>query len=299
VYDEVNNAITWTGNVDASYRDYVAATSAEDPNCSLGIMTDGDPTDAYLDLKTTSYAFSANASISGDDLWYTTFSSYPPFNYYGVDYTGMDFTDDGYAGFDMVAVSNVNQEVPNPTDPNNVMAMFWDDFTVVYDAATNKGVTIVGDNSTFAVIEYDDVSLNADPTKTMDMEIGYFLQPDDTVGAYEIIFAYDNITSGMFEVASGTIGVENVGGTAGTLFSYNDTALTIADGSAICFDWALLPAPPKVITFQVTVDDDTRGLVTNEVQHDADLLGAVVEIASWDVIVNEPIRNIYLPVILK
>ncbi len=58
-------------------------------------------------------------------------------------------------------------------------------------------------------------------------------------------FAYDNITPGLF--TSGTIGVENVDGTVGTLVSYNDTALTIADGSAICFDWALLPAPPVVI----------------------------------------------------
>ena len=30
-------------------------------------------------------------------------------------------------------------------DPNNLMAMFWDDFQVVYDLATNKGVSMVGD----------------------------------------------------------------------------------------------------------------------------------------------------------
>ncbi len=59
----------------------VVATSAEDPNCTLAIMADGDPTDDYLDWKTTSYGFSANASIYGDSFWYGTFSTYAPFNF--------------------------------------------------------------------------------------------------------------------------------------------------------------------------------------------------------------------------
>ena len=294
VYDAGTNAITWSGSVDASYRDYVATTSAQDTACTLAIMADGDPTDAYMDWNTTSYAFSTSSSISGDSFWYGTFSSYPPFNYYGVDYTGMQFTADGYTGFALAGPSNVNQQIPNAANPNNLMAMFWDDFTVSYDAATNKGVTMVGDSATFATIEYDDVALNADPTKTMDMEVGYFLQPDDTPGAYEIIFAYDNITPGLFAAASGTIGVENATGTTGTLVSYNNAALSIADGSAICFDWTLLPAPPKVITFEVTVNEGATGVLTNSAEHDANLLGAKVELATW--VINLE-RYLYLPVI--
>jgi len=299
VYDPATNAITWTGTVDASYRDYVVATSAEDANCTLGFYADGDTTDDYLDWFTTSYAFAANSSISGDNFWYWTFATYPLFNYYGVDYSGMEFTADGYTGFDMAATSNINQELPDATDPNNLMGMFWDDFTVVYDLVTNKGVTLVGDGASLATIEYDDVVLNADPTKTMDMEVGYFLQPDDTPGAYEIIFAYDNITPGLFAAASGTIGVENVDGTVGTLYSYNDTALTIEDGSAICFDWALLPAPPKVITFQVTVDEDAlSGPLTNVVLHTNDQIGTVEESATAVVDLNM-FKYIYLPIIHK
>jgi uncharacterized repeat protein (TIGR01451 family) len=278
-YDSGTNAITWSGTVEGSVRDYVATTSAADPNCTLGFFTDGDPTDAYLDWHTTSYGFNPNASVSGDYFWYWFFSSYPAFNFYGVDYIGMEITADGYAGFDMTATSNNNQEVPNASAPNNLMAMFWDDFTVVYDLATTKGMTAVGDGSSLATMEFDDIQLNADPSKTLDMEIGYFLQPDDTPGAYEIIFAYDNITPGLFAAASGTIGVENVDGTTGTLYSYNDNALTIADGSAICFDWALVSAPPKVITFQVTVDAGFHGLVTNEALHDNNNLGTLEEVA--------------------
>ena len=269
VYDPETNAITWTGMVDASYRDYVATTSADDPACTLEVMPDGNP-DAYLDWKTTTYGFSTNSSISGDSFWYSTFATYPAFNYYGVDYTGMHFTDDGYAGFAFEDVDYINQEIPDPTDPNNVLAAFWDDLVVQYDAATNKGVTLVGDGASFATIEYDDVYRWGGSTSvTMDVEIGYFLQPDDAPGMYEIIFAFDNIQPGFLSSASATIGVENADGTVGTLVSYNDPALAIENGSAICFDWTLLQAPPHVITFQVVVDEDAEhGWIVNEVAHD-------------------------------
>lgn len=290
VYDPLTNAITWTGMVDASYRDYVATTSAEDPACTLEVMPDGNP-DAYLDWKTTSYGFSTSPSIYGDSLWYSTFSTYPPFNYYGIDYTGMHFTDDGYAGFAFEGVDFNNQEIPDPANPNNVLAAFWDDLVVQYDAATNKGVTLVGDGASFAVIEYDDVyRYDGSSGVTMDVEIGYFLQPDDAPGAYEIVFAFDNIQPGFLSSASATIGVENADGTVGTLVSYNDPALAIEDGSAICFDWTLLQAPPHVITFQVFVNDDvsSRELV-NEVVHDTGSDFTVDETSSASVtIVNLP-----------
>ncbi len=298
VYDAGTNAITWSGPVAASYRDYVVATSAEDPNCTLAIMADGDPTDDYLDWKTTSYGFSANSGISGDSFWYGTFSTYAPFNFYGVDCVGMDFTADGVSGWP-ASVAAANTSIPNPTEPNNMMAIFWDDFIVQYDADNNYGVSLVGDGESFATIEYDDVQLKADTTKTLDMEVGYFLQPDDAPGMYEIIFAYDNINPGLFAAASGTIGVENADGTVGTLFSYNDTALEIADGSAICFDWALLPAPPKVITFQVTVDEGgTPGPLTNVVLHDNNQIGTVEESAQAvvELVFN---KYIWLPVIVR
>ena len=299
VYDSVNNAITWSGIVDASYRNYTVTTSAQDPNCTLGFFPDANPNDAYLDWYTTTNNFKANSGITGDTFWYGTFSTYSPFNYYGVNNSGMDFTADGLIGWpDNISANNTS--LPNPADPNNVMALFWDDLVVQYNLANNYGVTLVGDGSTFATIEYDDVQLKADTSKTMDMEIGYFLQPDDTPGAYEITYAFDNITPGFFAASSGTIGVENEDGTVGTLFSYNDTALQIANGSAICFDWALLPAPPVVITFQVTVDSNApAGLLTNTVLHSNNQLGTVEESAVASVMIIDTLKYYYLPMILR
>lgn len=57
-----------------------------------------------------------------------------------------------------------------------------------YDATTNKGVTLVGDGASFATIEYDDIFFyDSDTSVTMDVEIGYFLQPDDAPGRLEIV----------------------------------------------------------------------------------------------------------------
>ena len=281
IYDDVTNAITWSGTVEASYRDYVATTSAEDAACTLAIMPDGDPTDAYLDWETTSYNFTTAAGLEGDGLWYSGFyASYPPFNYYGEDYIDFEMTDDARVGFDMDGYDFLNQDFPNPTVPNNTLGIFWDDFVIEYDEATNKGLTAVGDTATFATFEYDDIYLYDYPAYTLDVEVGYYLQPDDTPGAYEIIYAYDNITPGFFDVATGTIGMENSDGTVGTTYSYNDPSLTIADGSAICFDWTLLAAPPQVITFQVTVDGDAPyGVILNEAMHNNNALGTVEEVA--------------------
>jgi hypothetical protein len=69
------------------------------------------------------------------------------------------FTADGYAGFDFAATSYNNQQIPNPANPNKVLASFWVDLVVQYDAATNRVVTLVGDGESFATIEYDDVYL--------------------------------------------------------------------------------------------------------------------------------------------
>jgi uncharacterized repeat protein (TIGR01451 family) len=299
VYDPLTNAITWTGTIEPAHYAYDWTSSAEDPACTLGILPDGNPNDDYLDWKTYNSAFSTNPSIYGDGLWYSTFTDYSAFNYYGIDYTGMHFTDDGYAGFAFEDVDYINQEIPDPTNPNNVLAAFWDDMEVQYDAATNKGVTLVGDGASFAVIEYDDVYFwGGDPSVTMDVEIGYFLQPDDAPGAYEIVFAFDNIQPGFLSSASATIGVENAVGTMGTLVSYNDPALAIEDGSAICFDYVLVP-PVHTITFQVVVDEDAvTGSLTNVALHSTDRLGTVEE-AATAVVDLTIFKNIYLPIISR
>ena len=61
---------------------------------------------------------------------------------------------------------------------------------------------------------------------------------------------------------------------------YNDTALAIADGSAICFNWEPVPQPSHIITFQVVLDGVLDSTLTNVAMHDNSALGTVPEGAS-------------------
>ena len=64
--------------------------------------------------------------------------------------------------------------------------------------------------------------------------------------------------------------MENADGTVGTLVSYNDPTFAITNGSAICFDYVMVP-PTHTVTFQVVVNEDAEhGWIVNEAIHDTD-----------------------------
>ncbi len=66
----------------------------------------------------------------------------------------------------------------------------------------------------------------------------------------------------------------------GTLVSYNDPALAIENGLAICFDYVMVP-PTHTITFQVVVNEDAvAGPLTNVALHSTDRLGTAEEVAT-------------------
>jgi len=105
---------------------------------------------------------------------------------------------------------------------------------------------------------------------------------------YEIVFAFDSIHTDFLSGATATIGVENADGTVGTLVSYNDPDLVIENGSAICFDYVLVP-PVHTITFQAVVNEDAEhGWLVNKVVHDTDSDFTVEENAIAKVAIDVP-----------
>ncbi|MDX1687248.1 MAG: S8 family serine peptidase [Candidatus Promineifilaceae bacterium] len=275
------NQLTWTGTMRGS-RFYEATTSNQDPACAAPFANSG----AYVDLE--AFGLLANSSISGDYVGFSAFSSGDPINYYGVDYTGMGFTDDGFAIFDFGNYGGdpwIPQTLPDATLPNNVLPAFWHDFEIVYDAAQNYGVTlaVAGDPGGVVVVEYDDIHLFGGSSSVMDFEIAVWRAVDDSPGAYEIIYAYDNISS---IPTPATIGVENVlGDRATAVVNSGDPSAIISDGTAICFDW-VPPTTPAVITYQVEVVEDSCTAITNTADHAVDNPGSQPATASHDVAPN-------------
>jgi uncharacterized repeat protein (TIGR01451 family) len=282
VYDAGSNAITWAGTVDAPGAPYYNVTnSVTDLTCDTGFG-------GYADLKT--FGINTLASIVGDTKAWTLTPGSVPFNFYGVDYPTISFTDDGFALFD-VATNYAgspwtNQNIPDVAKPNAVVAPLWQDMEIVYDAVTNKGVSLANIGGGIgSVIEYDDIQIFGDPTTTYDFEIVYWHEQDDTPGYPEIIFAYDNINGPL---NASTIGLENYGGTAATTYAYNSASF--ANGYQVCFD-LVVPQTTETITFQVTVDQDiVPGELVNYATHSNNQLGTLPEDAQAIVLIdNAPV----------
>ena len=281
--DVVGNQLTWTGTMVLPGYTYQIATSDTDPGgCTAPLATDG----AYVDLA--AYGITPDPTVFGDTVDYSVNPTGGPFSFFG-EYQGelIHFTDDGFAFFEPStpgAQPWVNEPIPTAGDPDNLMAMFWRDMEIVYDAGTNRGVTIAnltsGGQPVAVVIEYDDVEdWPAGGNPTYDFELVAYYEPDP--GEYEYVFAYNNLTG---DVTAGTIGLENADGSAGVQYAYNDIAVT--DGMAVCFDFAPVVQEPATITYQVTVDQNACGTLSNEVVHDTDNPGSMPAMTQADVTVE-------------
>jgi hypothetical protein len=215
----------------------------------------------------------------------------------------MTFTDDGFALFDFANNYGgspwMPQSIPDPTLPNNVLAAYWHDFQIFYNAGMNHGVSLASAGSPGGVIivEYDDIQLFGGSASVMDFEIIVARAVDDTPGAFEIVYVYDNVSS---LPTTATVGVENVGGTEATaVVNDGDPTGTITSGTTVCFDLVEPTFDPIVITYQVIVDEGTEPgtVLTNNVEHNTDNPGSMPAVASTDVLI--PDFTIYLPVVIK
>ena len=293
VVSVAGDTLTWSGvmpTILGASGKYVASTSLSDPMCDTGFG-------GYVNLE--DFGIFPQSGISGDSGAWTAFSSQNPVQFYGVENTGVNFTDDGIAFFDsgLGTEAWVNTSLPNAAEPNDLMAMFWNDMEVVYDGTpgNRRGVSLATAGSDTSIIEYDDISpYGVTTTPLLDFEVVIWHTIDDSPGAYEIVYAYDNVTNLPPSV---TIGTENQPGTAGTEVLYGDPSTVISDGLMICLDYQPL-ANPVIVTYQVTVDEglDSGNVLTNEVLSITDNPGDVEATTSVDVVI---LYHIYLPVVHK
>jgi uncharacterized repeat protein (TIGR01451 family) len=248
------DTVTWTGPMPLSSGTYVVATSVTDPvGCDMPLSNSG----AYLNAQP--YGINTNPGISGNNQWYSVNFSGGEFNFFGQ-YFGesLNLTDDGIAFLDpstLGAAPGVYEPIPTAAEPNNLMAIFWNDFEIVYDQAANRGVSLInltsGGVPSAAIIEFDDLEPYPAGSTSDRFDFEILMRYDESPGWYETIFAYDNLSG---TVGLGSIGLENMFGTVGVQYAFDDIAVT--DGMAVCFDLVPLPPEPAIITYEVTVDED-------------------------------------------
>ncbi|MCA1798008.1 MAG: S8 family serine peptidase [Xanthomonadaceae bacterium] len=160
---------------------------------------------------------------------------------------GVHFRDDGFAFLPNAGQVNqsgapwVNQPIPSSLQPNNLLAPAWHDWQLVADVANDRGVRLATAGTTWLIADFRRVSEFGSTAPALSYQIAMRRNPSLTPGFWDIVFAYNHVTSNA-HLANTTIGIENLFGDEGVQVAYNDANLgQIVDGRAICFRW--VPAP--------------------------------------------------------
>lgn len=251
VYDSLTNTITWADTIPNFEFRYAMSNNTTHPDtCKMPLFDGG-----YVDILAR-YGTQPNSSVYGDTFAFELGILGIGTEYFGevISYKPY-FTDDGYVLMNETnvyvhpTVYQTNTSLPNINKPNGLLSLWWRDMLIDYDKDLNKGVTTKYFTDAF-LVEFDDIE-DFWLGYTMDFEVFTFQTPDPDFGWPDIIFAYDNISTGWN--ADGTIGIENADGSIGYTYAYDSGVPQ--SGDMVCFDYYEVGRDPVVITFAATVND--------------------------------------------
>ncbi len=148
------------------------------------------------------------------------------FPFYGDEKNTVRVSSEGYLTFGTKGSVYMNTEIPDPKEPNDLLAVYWDDLTPP-QAPPDGGVFYYHDeaNDRF-IVEWKKL-----PRYRLQGSYTFeaILYPDGT-----IVYQYLDMQFGGNYASKGTIGIENAEGTDGLQVLYN-TAGYVHDGLAIKF----------------------------------------------------------------
>jgi hypothetical protein len=147
------------------------------------------------------------------------------FEYYGTDFTEFYVCSNGWISFTSTTTTLTNDSIPDPTGPQNVLALFWDDLNP--SNTSGQGDVYYYNDGSRLIIEYDGVMRYGCSTCIYTMQA--ILYPNG-----QIFYQYK--TMGGDRLDEATIGIENADGTDGLEVVFN--AEYVHDNMAIRFSAA-------------------------------------------------------------
>jgi len=186
----------------------------------------------------------------------------PSFKYNGVSYTKITISDNGLAivGGGSASGTYANKELPDGSNPNNILAPFWSDFDLSDNTVGDTGggnlaasVFTDDDGAKWLALEWNKGQLYGDTSGTA-YTFSIWIKTGDTE---EVVFNYIDIPN---MPASVTIGAENIGGTIGTTYHYNGTGSSITSGDSL--------ALKTTTAGNVTINYDVKATSLNAGQAD-------------------------------
>ncbi|MGZ5403027.1 MAG: S8 family serine peptidase [Nocardioides sp.] len=277
------NVLTWEQTMPTpvgAEGDYTITTSAQDEECVNPFTGDASFQDLF------DFGDYRDPAITGDGNAWSAFTG-RSYGFYEGTYSGLTLTDDGFLVYgpqdNYGGAPSVPQQVPSPAQPNNLAAFLWQDMQVVFDEASQAGVSLAtaGD---LAVVQYDDLRLADDPTGAEGL---YDVQVWQQTGSRDVVAVYGDVTGPVNPV---TIGTENSAGDQGTaLVNAGDASSVVAADTVVCMAYAGAEFAAETFTYQVTVDDDVLDgqELRNRLTHTVDNPGArAVQVSSFASVID-------------
>ncbi|MDH4122610.1 MAG: hypothetical protein OEV21_00780 [Thermoplasmata archaeon] len=177
----------------------------------------------WVEINTTG----TDAQVSGDDQWGGPYPVGFEFNYFGTNYSAFNVTTNGLLIFGPGTNDYTNDYIPDTFNPDNILALYWDDMCVNYSVYNNGKIyyeTIGSAPNRQLVVEWWQIS-RLGTTNLMTFEAIL-----NETG--QIWFQYETLSSTLG--SSATVGIENYDGSDGVQYLYNSAILS--DGLAIRFD---------------------------------------------------------------
>lgn len=233
--------------------DYALTTIDNDPLC----------TTSYINLADLGIA--PSPAIAGNNIVYTAFTGGAAFDFYGDPYTGLGITDDGIIVFDpathYAGTPGAPQTLPDPTAPNNLLALLWQDMEIVYNPAAGRGVSLAEIDANTVIVEFDEIQLRSDPTDTYTFELIARRTPSVAAGEFEFVFAYRRLTRPL--TGPLTVGIENHDSSLAQAYVNNAGANNkLRNPFVVCLD-RVQSAPPATLTYTATVTAAPRTTIVN------------------------------------
>ena len=227
---------------------YSISTNADNAYCDTGFG-------GYVNLA--DFGIPPDPTFTGDTIAGTFFSGQNPVEFYGDQRDGgLTVTDDGFGFFESTPgpAPWENLPIPDPTEPNDMLAPFWSDWVINYDVsgARVRGISAATAGPDVSVVEWDGVEwYPGDGSNPIagDFELVMFSTVDPVFP--EFVFAYDNLDGAFVDWLQSfgfvTSGVESRAGTAGS--EYRGPYF---DGLIVCYDYIPVGSP-RQLTFSATV----------------------------------------------
>ncbi|MCP4601851.1 MAG: S8 family serine peptidase [Proteobacteria bacterium] len=152
----------------------------------------------------------------------------PPFVYAGQTYEMIGMVSNGYAvvgGGDGADVSFENQTLPEPAQPNNVLAPFWTDLNPEFGGEMRAG-TLTDGVTTWMILDWEAVQ-NYGDGEPNSFQIWIAVDTD----VEDISFAYGDVSDG--DNGFLTVGAENSYGNSGQNWYINGAGTPVAAGSEV------------------------------------------------------------------